>query len=35
MDQSTRFDTGFNNGIVAIYRPTIIFLLPHKITTVQ
>lgn len=31
----THFDTGFNKNIVAMYRPTIIFLLSHKITTVQ
>lgn len=31
----THFDIEFNNGNVAMHRPTIIFLLPHKITTVQ
>ena len=31
----TLFDTGFNNGSIAMHRPTIIFLLSHKITTVQ
>lgn len=31
----TLFDTGFNNGSIAMHRPTIIFLLPHKITTAQ
>lgn len=31
----THFDIGFNNGSIAMHRPTIIILLPHKITTVQ
>ena len=31
----THFDTGFNNGSIAIHRQTFIFLLSHKITTVQ
>lgn len=31
----THFDTGFNNSNVAMYRPTIIFLLPRQIATVQ
>lgn len=31
----THFDTGFNNSNVAMYRPTIIFLLPHKTTNVK
>lgn len=31
----THFYIGFNNGNVAMHRPTIIFLLSHKITTVQ
>ncbi len=31
----TLFDTGFNNGSIAMHRPTIIFLLSHQITTVQ
>lgn len=31
----THFDTGFNNGNFAMHRPTINFLLSHKITTVQ
>ena len=30
----THFDIGFNNGNIAMH-PTIIFLLSHKITTVQ
>lgn len=33
--ERTHFDTGFNNGSIAMHRPTIIFLLSHKITTVQ
>ena len=31
----THFYVRFNNSNVAMHRPTIIFLLPHKITTVQ
>ena len=31
----THFDTVFNNGNVAMHRPTFIFLLSHKITNVQ
>ena len=31
----THFNIGFNNGSIAMHRPTFIFLLPHKITTVQ
>ena len=31
----TLFDIGFNNGSIAMHRPTINFLLSHKITTVQ
>ena len=31
----THFDTVFNNGSIAMHRPTFIFLLSHKITTVQ
>ena len=31
----THFDIRFNNGSIAMHRPTIIFLLSHKITTVQ
>ena len=31
----THFDIGFNKSNVATHRPTIIFLLSHKITTVQ
>ena len=31
----THFDTGFNNNSIAIHRQTFIFLLSHKITTVQ
>lgn len=31
----THFDIGFNNGSIVMHRPTIIFLLSHKITTVQ
>lgn len=31
----THFDIEFNNGNVAMHRPTFIFLLSHKITTVQ
>lgn len=31
----THFDIEFNNGSIAMHRPTIIFLLSHKITTVQ
>ena len=31
----THFDVRFNNCNVAMHRPTIIFLLPHKITPVQ
>lgn len=31
----THFDTWFNNGNFAIHRPTIIFLLSHKTTTIQ
>ena len=33
--ERTHFDIGFNNGNIAMHRPTIIFLLSHKITTVQ
>ena len=33
--ERTHFNTGFNNGGIAMHRPTIIFLLSHKITTVQ
>ena len=33
--ERTHFDTGFNKSNVAMHRPTIIFLFPHKITTVQ
>lgn len=33
--ERTHFDTWFNNGSIAMHRPTIIFLLSHKITTVQ
>ena len=33
--ERTLFDIGFNNGSIAMHRPTIIFLLSHKITTVQ
>lgn len=33
--ERTLFDTGFDNSNVAMHRPTINFLLPHKITTVQ
>ena len=29
------FDTGFNNGNIAMHRQTFIFLLSHQITTVQ
>ena len=28
--ERTHFDTGFNNGSIAMHRPTIIFLLSHK-----
>ena len=31
----THFDIGFNNGNIAMHRQTFIFLLSHKITTVQ
>lgn len=31
----THFYVRFNNGSIAMHRPTIIFLLSHKITTVQ
>lgn len=31
----THFDIGFNKSSIATHRPTIIFLLSHKITTVQ
>ena len=31
----THFDIGFNNGSIAMHRQTFIFLLSHKITTVQ
>ena len=31
----THFDIGFNNGNYAMHRQTLIFLLSHKITTVQ
>ena len=31
----THFDIGFNNGYFAMHRQTIIFLLSHKITTIQ
>ena len=31
----THFDIRFNNGSIAMHRPTIIFLLHRKITTVQ
>lgn len=31
----THFDIGFNKSNDAMHRPTIIFLLSHKITTVQ
>ena len=33
--ERTHFDIEFNNGSIAMYRQTIIFLLSHKITTVQ
>ena len=33
--ERTRFDIGFNNGSIAMHRQTFIFLLSHKITTVQ
>lgn len=33
--ERTHFYVRFNNGSIAIHRPTIIFLLSHKITTVQ
>ena len=33
--EHTHFNTGFNNGSLAMHRQTIIFLLTHKITTVQ
>lgn len=33
--ERTHFDTGFNNGSIAMHRQTFIFFLPHKITTVQ
>lgn len=33
--ERTHFNIGFNSGSIAKHRPTIIFLLPHKITTVQ
>lgn len=31
----THFDIGFNNGSITMHRQTFIFLLSHKITTVQ
>lgn len=33
--ERTHFDIGFNNGSIAMHRQTFIFLLSHKITTVQ
>lgn len=33
--ERTHFDIEFNNSSIAMHRPTIIFLLSHKITTVQ
>ena len=33
--ERTLFDIGFNNGSIAMHRQTLIFLLSHKITTVQ
>ena len=33
--ERTLFDIGFNNGYFAMHRQTFIFLLSHKITTVQ
>lgn len=33
--ERARFYVRFNNGSIAMHRPTIIFLLSHKITTVQ
>jgi len=33
--ERTHFDTGFNNGSIAMHRQTFIFLLSHKFTTVQ
>ena len=33
--ERTHFYARFNNGNIAMHRPTIIFLLSHKITTVQ
>ena len=33
--ERTHFDTVFNNGSIATHRQTFIFLLSHKITTVQ
>lgn len=33
--EHTRFYVRFNNGNITMHRPTIIFLLSHKITTVQ
>ena len=33
--EHTLFDIGFNNGSIAMHRQTFIFLLSHKITTVQ
>ena len=33
--ERTHFDTGFNKSNVAMHRQTFIFLLSHKITTVQ
>ena len=33
--EHTHFNTGFNNGNIAMHRQTLIFLLSHKITTFQ
>ena len=33
--ERTHFDIGFNNGSIAMHRQTFIFLLSHKISTVQ
>lgn len=33
--ERTHYYARFNNGGIAMHRPTIIFLLPHQITTVQ
>lgn len=33
--ERTHFDIRFNNGSIAMHRPTIIFFLSHKLTTVQ